>query len=242
MRAVQQFILERLYPRALDGLPGLGTPAEFAARFQDEANSPRERGETLVLAHIALSSATGFAGGLGGWLTMPITLPANVTGVALLQLHMAASVAALAGKDPSTDLIRSRVLECLIGASPNPEQGPVRDAEQETWDRIGLKLAEKGVRSAISIAGEAVSWGARTAAKGAVKSVAKKRLLRGIPLVGGFIGAVSDGFTTRQVARNALDMFLDDGGLREPSDFPPASGDGLPEGTPSPEPSEPREA
>lgn len=238
MRAIRQFVLDRLYPRALDGLPGLGTPQEFASRFDSAEDSPREKGEKLVRAHIALSSATGFASGLGGWLTLPITLPANIAGVALLQVHMAASVAALAGKDPADDLTRSRVLECMIGASPNPEEGPVRDAEQETIDRIGLKLAEKGLRTAISLAGEAASWGARTAAK----SLAKRRLLRGVPLVGGFIGALSDGFTTRQVARNALDMFLDDGGLREPADFPPASGDGIPEDTPAPEPSAPSEA
>jgi len=238
MRAVRQFIFDRLYPRAMDGLPGLGTPAEFAARFNDEAFSPRERGEQLVLAHIALSSATGFATGLGGWLTMPITLPANIGGVAVLQVHMAASVASLAGKDANDDLIRSRVLECLIGASPDPASGPVRDAEQETFDRIGLKFAEKGLNAAISIVAGAAKWGAQKA----VGSVARRRLLRGVPLVGGVIGALSDGFTTRQVARNALDMFLDDGGIRQNADFPPASGDGLPEGTPTPTPSEPSEA
>ncbi|MEM6326742.1 MAG: EcsC family protein [Bacteroidota bacterium] len=236
MRAVRQFIFDRLYPRAMEGLPGLGTPEDFAARFYDDGESPRERGERLVVAHIALSSATGFASGLGGWITLPITLPANLTGVALLQVHMAASVAALAGKNPRDELTRSRVLECLIGASPNPEAGPVRDAGQETLDRIGLKLAEQGLRTAISLAGDAITWGAKTAAT----SLAKRRLLRGIPLVGGVIGALSDGFTTRQVARNALDMFLDDGGIREPADFPPASGDGMPENTP--EPAEPSEA
>ncbi|MEM1054139.1 MAG: EcsC family protein [Bacteroidota bacterium] len=238
MRAVREFVLDRLYPRAIEGLPGLGTPAEFAATYYSDDDSPRERGEKLVRAHIALSSATGFASGLGGWATLPLTLPANLGGVALIQIHMAASVAALAGKNPSDDLTRSRVMECLIGASPNPEEGPVRNAEQETWDRVGLKLAEKGLNTAISLVGTAASWGAKTAAT----SLAKRRLLRGIPLVGGFIGALSDGFTTRQVARNALDMFLDDGGIREPADFPPASGDGMPEGTPTPEPSEPSEA
>ena len=238
MQAVRQFVLDRLYPRAIDGLPVLGTPEAFAARFNDEANSPRERAEKLVNTHIALSSATGFASGLGGWLTLPITLPANLGGVAMLQIHMAASVAALAGKDPSDDLIRSRVLECLIGASPDPASGPVRDAEQETFDRIGLKFAEKGLTAAISVAAGVAKWGAKKAAS----SVAKRRLLRGVPLVGGVIGALSDGFTTRQVARNALDMFLDDGGIPQPSGFPPASGDGLPENTPSPAPSEPSEA
>ena len=219
MRAVREFVLDRLYPRAIDGLPALGTPAEFAARFKDDPGSLRERGEQLVLAHIALSSATGFASGLGGWLTLPITLPANIGGVALLQMHMAASVARLAGKDPADELVRSQVFECLIGASPDPSSGPVRDAEQETFDRVGLKLAEKGLNAAISVATGAVRWGARKA----VTTAARRRLLRGVPLVGGFIGALSDGYTTRQVARNALDTFLDDGGIprARPTSRPP---------------------
>ena len=230
MRAVRQFVLDRLYPRAMEGLPTLGTPEAFAARFNDEAMSPRERGEQLVLTHIALSSAAGFASGLGGWLTLPITLPANIGGVALIQTHMAASVAALAGKSPRTDLVRAQVLECMIGASPDPADGPVRDAEQETFDRIGLKLAEKGLNAAIAVASGAVKWGAKQAAG----RVVRRRLLRGVPLVGGVIGAVSDGFTTRQVARSALDTFLDDGGIPAPAGFPPAFGDGVPEGTPIP--------
>ena len=238
MRAVRQFVLDRLYPTAVDGLPGLGTPAEFAARFADPETPVRERGERLVRTHIALGSATGFATGLGGWITLPLTLPAGVAGAALIQIHMAAAVAALAGKSVADERTRSRVLECVIGASPSPADGPVRDAEQEALDRVGLKLAERGLNVVLSGAATALNWGAKKAAG----RVLRKRVLRGIPLVGGVIGAVSDGFVTTQIARNALDTFLDDGGLREPAAFPPASGDGLPEGTPTPSPAPGTEA
>lgn len=230
MRAVQQFILDRLYPTVIDGLPVLGTPAEFAARFDDPALSPRERGEALVKTHVALGGATGFASGLGGWLTLPVALPAGIAGTATIQLHMAASVAALARKDPSTGAVRAKVLECLIGASPDPARGPVRDAEQETIDRFGLKLAERALNVAITGAIGAAKWGTKKVVGGTLR----RRFLRGIPLVGGVIGAVSDGYVTLQIARNALDTFLDDGGIREPSPFPPASGDGVPENTPEP--------
>ena len=237
MRAVQQFILDRLYPTVIDGLPVLGTPAEFAARFDDPALSPRERGEALVKTHVALGGATGFASGLGGWLTLPVALPAGIAGTATIQLHMAASVAALARKDPSTGAVRAKVLECLIGASPDPARGPVRDAEQETIDRFGLKLAERGLNLVVSSAVGAAKWGAKKVVSGQVK----RRVLRGIPLLGGFIGAASDGYVTTKVAQAAREEFI--GGIPEDSrsPFTPTQGDGLPTGV-VPSPPEPSEA
>ena len=57
---------------------------------------------------------------------------------------------------------------------------------------------------------------------------------RGVPVIGGVIGAGSDGFVTTQVSRAARDTFF--GGIEEPKEpsFPPSSGDGLPEGVVSP--------
>ena len=225
--AVRRFVLDRLYPTVLDGVPGLGTPMALAAEARQGGGSIDEQVDRLVRRHIAASSAAGFLSGLGGWITLPLTLPANLAAVASVQLHMAASIAALAGHDPRQGGTRERVLRCLIGAGP---ADPARDAEQETIDRFGLKLAERALNVAITGAIGAAKWGTKKVVGGTLR----RRFLRGIPLVGGVIGAVSDGYVTLQIARNALDTFLDDGGIREPSPFPPASGDGVPENTPEP--------
>lgn len=229
---VRRFVLDRLYPSVLDGLPGLGTPRELAAEVRSAGGTLDEQVDRLIRRHIALTASAGFLSGLGGWITLPVVLPANLAGVAALQLHMAASVAALAGHDPRQAGTRERVLQCLIGAGP---ADPARDADQETLDRFGLKLAERGLNVVVSSVVGVAKWGTKKVVEGQIK----RRLLRGIPLVGGVIGAASDGYVTSKVAQAARDEFI--GGIPEPTDSPfsPSSGDGVPSDlTPaSPEPS-----
>ena len=217
---MRRFVHDRLYPRALSGLPGLGRPEEFAAGFREGEGSLRERGEYLVRRHIAISSAAGFLGGVGGILLMPVTLPTNLAAVALVQLHMAASVAALAGRDPRSPAVQDEVMACLLGEAPADDS---RTAEQETLDRVGLKIAERGLNTLVTAGASLVGWAGRQAATALVKH----RLIRGIPLVGGAIGALSDGYITSQVAKAALDAFTPE--RRDDDGDPPApSGDGLP--------------
>ena len=228
---VRRFVLDKLYPRALDGLPGLPPPADLAAEVRLTDGDFDDHFDRLVRRHIAVTAAAGFASGLGGWLTLPVTLPANIAGVALVQLHMVASVAALAGHDPRLPHVREQVVGCLVGVAPD---NPARDADAETLDRVGLKLAEKGLKLVVSGVVRSAKWGVRK-----VAGNVGERALRGIPLVGGVIGAVSDGYVTTQVARAARETFQ--GGLPHP-DFPPQSGDGLPSGVVTPAPAAPSEA
>ena len=232
---MRRFVLDRLYPAVLNGLPALGTPADRAAEARAGGGSVDAQAERLVRRHLALSGATGFATGLGGWLMLPVTLPADLAGNALIQLHMAASIATLAGHNPAVPAVRERVVDCLIGTQP---ANPDRDAEQETMDRVGLKLAEQGLQFVVRSAVGAAKWGAKKVAGGQVR----RRFFRGIPLLGGFIGAASDAYVASQVARTARDTFI--GGLTEPKrpDFPPSSGDGLPDGVVAPSPATPDEA
>lgn len=229
---VRRFVLDRLYPTVLNGVPGLGTPQERAADARLGGGSTDEQLDRLVRRHIAASASAGFLSGLGGWITLPVVLPANLAAVASVQLHMAASVAALAGHAPELPGTRERVLKCLVGSGP---ADPARDAEQETLDRFGLKLAERGLNFVVATTVGAVKWGAKKVVEGGVK----RKIVRGIPLVGGVIGAASDGYVTMKVAEAARAEFF--GGIEQPSspDFAPTSGDGMPSGV-VPAPSESR--
>ena len=208
---MKTFILHQLYPKAVSGLPLLGTPEETAAPWREKRGTPRARAEQMARRHIALAGTTGFVTGLGGFLTMPITVPADLAGVALLQLHMAASCAALAGRDLHAKATRDEVVECLL----KTDEGENTE-EEEAANRVGVKVAERGLRYFI---GKAVSWSAKQAGERLIA----RRFARGVPLVGGAIGAVSDAYITRLVAGHALDTFFSrSGGNGTPE------GDGLP--------------
>lgn len=211
---MKTFLLNQLYPRAVDGLPFLGTPEATAAPWRMRGGARRARAEKMIRRHVALAGTTGFVTGLGGWLTMPVTVPADLAGVALVQLHLAASCAVLAGRDLHAKATRDTIIECLL----KTDQGENTEPEEAT-NRVGVKVAERGLRFFV---GRAVSW----TAKKAGERILARRFARGVPLVGGAIGAASDTYLTRVVARHALDAFFplsgDDGGE-------PLSGDGLPD-------------
>jgi hypothetical protein len=199
---MRQFLFDQLFPRALSGLPVLGTPEDFAAQF--EGDKPLEvRARALARRHVALCSSAGFLSGLGGWLLLPVVMPANIAAVALLQLHMAASVAALSGKDPSDPTVKEAILGCLVGHR-YPDDDSATD---ETLDRVGIKLAERGFQFVVATASGAVDLAGRSVLKG----FAKRRLARSIPMVGGFIGAISDGVISRGVANAAIRRFASGG-------------------------------
>src|SRR5690606_8313379 len=108
-------LLKPLYNRALDGLPLLGTPAETAGRFLSGPGTLHERAEEMAGTYTLLCASTGFVCGLGGFLTLPITLPANLVGVATLQLHLCAATAFMGGHDPYDAAVRIRAIACLVG-------------------------------------------------------------------------------------------------------------------------------
>ncbi len=200
---MKTIFLKPLYARALDGLPLLGSPAEAAGRYLARPGSLVERAEEMARRHEALSASAGFLLNLGGFLTLPVTLPTNLAGVALLQLHCCAATAYLGGHDPQDKAVRDQCFACMTGTI---EAGAERDEAQEVVDRSAVKLAERGLRfvaeTGIGLATRAGKWAG-------TKVLTSRIPRRSLPVVGGVIGGASDLFSTRRVAAAARHAFLD---------------------------------
>src|SRR6185437_16633197 len=70
-----------------------------------------EKAIKRIVAETTASSATaGFVTGLGGFITLPVTLPANITGQAILNARMVGAIAHLRGWDLQDELVRNSVL------------------------------------------------------------------------------------------------------------------------------------
>lgn len=179
-----------LYRRAVDGLPVLGTPADVVARLPE--GSPAARAERLERLYVGLCSGTGFACGLPGYATMPFTVPANITGVALLQLHMCAAIALLDGRDLQDAGTREVCIDCVLDRL---DHAPRRDEVEGVLERVGTKIAERGVRF---VSEQAPQWLSRSGA-------------RSLPLVGGLVSGVADAYSTRRVGQEARRAFLGTG-------------------------------
>ncbi len=203
---MKSLLLKPLYNRAVDGLPILGTPAETAGRFLAGPGTLHERAEEMTGTYTLLCGSTGFVFGLGGFITMPITLPANIIGVATLQLHLCAATAFMGGHDLHDDDVRARVIACLVGDA-DAEELDEGDEVTEVFDRSAVKLAERGIRflaeGAVGLAARATKWTAK-------KVVTSRFPRRSLPIVGGVIGGASDAYSTGKVAEAARRTFLTD--------------------------------
>ena len=202
----QQFAggaLRRVLELAIDGygrLPGAKTVA--AKYLQRHGGSVDEAIDNLIEAHVRLASAQGFVTNLGGIAALAIAVPANLAGVAVLQVRMVAAIAHLRGYDVNDNRVRTALVMCLLGGEEIAKRivegklptspmtvatAPVFDAD---LDRVVAEEVTGGLASRV---------GGRNMAL-----IVTKR----VPLLGGGIGAVMDGYATRQIGKYAKSELL----------------------------------
>jgi hypothetical protein len=195
--------LDWTYDRAVNGLPGLDTAAEMAADYMATRGSHVDQANSLIRWQIAKASTSGFLTSLGGLLTMPVTLPANMVSVFYVQLRMVAAIAHIGGYDVRSDQVRTLAYACLCGSAAS-------DVLKEVGVKIGTKLTQSLIKK---ISGEVIksinkAVGFRLLTKFGTKGVIN--LGRAVPFLGGLIGGTFDGVTTNTIGNVARDLFLGD--------------------------------
>ena len=109
------FVREALH-RAISGVGPLPPAAKAAEAQLKEQKGNRERAVHEVIEnHVRYAGAQGFVTNIGGIVTMALTIPANVSGLALIQCRMIAGIAHLRGYDLDDPRVRNAILTCLLG-------------------------------------------------------------------------------------------------------------------------------
>ena len=188
--------VRRTFDRAVDGvgpLPGAAASAERQLKSHDGDVDRAIR--ALVDAHVRLAGLQGFVTNLGGLITMAVAVPANISGVALLQCHLAAGIAHLRGYDLEDGRVRNAVLACVLGkdgvkALVKRRKLPSRPMAIATAPHDDPSLDQ---RISKAVAAELI---ARAAGKRTIAMIARRT-----PVIGGGVGAVSDGYATYEIGR-----------------------------------------
>lgn len=187
------------------GIDGKG-PFDPAAKVADQAlaaaNGDVDKAvESVVRSHIRLAGASGFVTNLGGFITWPVALPANVLGFYLLATRMTAAVARLRGHDIGTEQIRTAVLLTLVGADADDllrKAGMVAPG-----GRVVNLAAQRLPGPALMVVNKGVAFRLlATVGKGTISKAG-----RFVPVVGGAIGAGLDAWMLNKVAGNARREF-----------------------------------
>jgi hypothetical protein len=194
----------KLVERLLDvGIDGRG-PFDSAQVVADGALSSQGDAEraidAVVRAHVRLAAAGGFVTGLGGFLTLPVALPANVLEFYAVATRMVASVACLRGYDLRDQGVRAAVLLTLVGADADDLLKKVGVART---GRLANLAANRLPAPALMMLNKGIGFRL-------VRSVgrtAMSRLGKGVPVAGGVIGAGLDVYLLRRIADAARREF-----------------------------------
>lgn len=200
--------LDWSYDKALVGLPKAKTCYELAeeylkrhSKIEDENERIVQNAKDFIRWQIAKCATTGFVTGLGGIITIPVTLPADLVTVWYVQLRMIATLAIMGGSDPSEDCVRTLAYICLTGSSAN-----------KIIKEAGIQFANKAAMAAIKkIPGKVLTSinhkvGFRFITKFGSKGVIN--LGKCVPVVGGFVSGGFDFAETKVIASKAFKTFI----------------------------------
>ncbi len=193
--------LDWAYEKALSGLPGLDSASQLAHSFMDKEGMLWEKANSLIRWQNAKAGTSGFVTGIGGLMTMPVAIPANLASVLYIQVRMIAAIAYMGGYNLRDEKVKSLIFMCLIGNF-------AKDILQETGIRLGTKFTalaiERISEKSLLLINQRVGFKLLTTSgtKGMIS------LGKTIPLIGGLIGGTIDVAATNTIGNLARNTFL----------------------------------
>jgi hypothetical protein len=182
--------------RAIRGVGPLDGAALAAEKQLDEQKGDVDKGIREVIENnVRMSGVQGFLTNIGGLVTVAVMIPANVSGLALLQCRMIAGIAHLRGYDLADPRTRNAIMACILG-----EERVLSLIKNKKLPGTPMALATAPVYDphlatilASEVAGELIT------------KVAGIRLAvtvgRRVPIVGGVVGGSADAYATWRVGR-----------------------------------------
>ena len=194
-------ILDWAYDKALNGMPGMDSASQLAIGFMEKEGTSREKANSLIRWQNAKAGTSGFVTGIGGLMTLPVAIPANLASVLYIQVRMIAAIAYMGGYELRDEKVKTLVYMCLVGNF-------AKDIIQETGIRLGTKFTamtvERISEKSLLLINERVGF--RLLAASGTKGMIN--LGKAVPLVGGIIGGSIDVAATNTIGNMARNTFL----------------------------------
>jgi hypothetical protein len=194
-------LVQVLLDAGIDGLGPLKSARELADLARRETRTPEGAEKKIVRSHVVKGGVGGFVTSVGGFVTMPLALPANVVEFYVGATRMVAAIATLRGYDVNDPRVRTAVLLTLIGSDAD-EVLAKAGLTGGTGKMVGL-VGQQLPPAALLILNKAIGF--RLLRGFGEKAFA--RLGRGIPLAGGVVGGGIDVWMMKRIADHALEEF-----------------------------------
>ena len=192
--------LDWAYNKAINGTNLIDSAFNIANDYLIRTNDTENAMNTLINTQTAKCATSGFITGLGGFTTMPIAIPANVSSVLFMQLRMIAAIAIMRDFDPKCDQVKALAFSCLVG-----------DAACNFLKGVGIRMGEKITENILNrITNQVISQlnrkvGLQLITKSGSRSIVNVGKI--LPIVGGIVGGAIDGSSTKLIGTTAKRIF-----------------------------------
>lgn len=196
-------LLDSIYSKCLSGVPKVSKPVDiFAEEYISKYNTKEIACKKMLNNQIIKCTTSGFITGFGGAITLPVTLPANVTSVLYVQMRMIACTAYMAGMKLDDDSTQTFVYACLAGIA-------IGEIVKQFGIKFGLKFAGVLVKK---IPGKVLTKinqkvGFRFLTKFGTKGLIN--IGKCVPVVGAVVGGGFDLVETKIIANRAYKWFIE---------------------------------
>ena len=195
-------LLDSCYEKCLNGIPKVSPSVEELANdYLKKHRTTEEACRAMLKNQIAKCTTSGVVTGFGGFITMPVAIPANVGSVIYVQMRMIACVAYMADYELDSDQTQTFIYACLVGVAVN---GLLKQA--------GIKIGVKFTNGLIKkIPGKVLTKinqkvGFRFITKFGTKGIVNLGKL--LPGVGAIVGGGLDLVETKIIAERAYKWFF----------------------------------
>ena len=196
-------LLDKLYEQSTQGLAKVSPPIEeLAADYLQKNSDVDAAAKQFVNYQIAKCTTSGFLAGLGGLITLPVALPANVGSVLYVQMRMIACLAYMGGFDTDSDQVQTLVYACLAGISIDQI---IKQAGIQFGNKLAMAMVKKIPGEVLTKINQKVGF--RFLTKFGTKGVIN--IGKAVPIIGGIISGGFDFAETKTIANRAYKMFIE---------------------------------
>lgn len=189
----------------------LSSASDYARTRSEAADGDTEKAIARIINEAAaMTGATGFATSVGGVITLPLAIPADMAATAIINSRMVAAVAELRGWDIEDPVVQQLILAVVAGDRPATALGRI-------GIRVGAQLTERAIARvpATTLAAVNKKVGFMLLAKYGTRR-GTITLAKAVPIVGGLVGGGVGAAYTKAVGAAAKRVFV------------PKTGDGAP--------------
>lgn len=189
-------LLDFIYASCLNHGKRVDSAFQLAHDYQDNYSDSEQAISSLIHHESLKASASGLVTGLGGFITLPLALPANIAGLLYLQIRLIMAIAILRGYDVHDERVKTLIYFHLCGNQTR---------KQLDIEEVGINLSLLDNQLTQLTKGVIIKMSQQIALKLSCQ-LGRKGLItitRIVPVVGGIINGGIDYASTYSIGKYA---------------------------------------